>query len=61
MRLYVGITDGDWYESLAARPGLDEVNFWQPSGGPRSRPSSRTPRTDGRETTSVAPHLAGQS
>ena len=34
MRLYVGITDGDWYESLAARPGLEEVNFWQPSGGP---------------------------
>ncbi len=34
MRLYVGITDGDWYESLAARPNLEEVNFWQPSGGP---------------------------
>lgn len=32
MRLYVGITDRDWYQFLDARPGLDEVNFWQPSG-----------------------------
>jgi putative restriction endonuclease len=31
-RLYVGVTDRDWFEFLQARPGLDEVNFWQPSG-----------------------------
>lgn len=33
MRGYVGVTDTDWYRHLLARPHLDEVNFWQPSGG----------------------------
>jgi putative restriction endonuclease len=32
MRVYVGITDHDWYQFLSARPAIDEVNFWQPSG-----------------------------
>ena len=32
MRAYVGVTDGEWYQFLAARPALDEVNFWRPSG-----------------------------
>jgi putative restriction endonuclease len=32
MKLFVGVTDGDWFEHLRAIPGLDEVNFWQPSG-----------------------------
>jgi putative restriction endonuclease len=32
MKLYVGITDRDWYQFLSACLGLDEVNFWQPSG-----------------------------
>jgi putative restriction endonuclease len=32
VRAYVGVTDGDWFRFVAAR-GLDEVNFWQPSGG----------------------------
>ncbi|MEB2285877.1 MAG: restriction endonuclease [Polyangiaceae bacterium UTPRO1] len=32
MKLYVGITDRDWFEFLSRRPGIDEVNFWQPSG-----------------------------
>ncbi len=32
MRLRVGITDGDWFELLAAQPNLEEVNFWQPGG-----------------------------
>jgi putative restriction endonuclease len=32
MDLFVGVTDGDWYELLANQPGLDEVNFWQPGG-----------------------------
>lgn len=31
MRVYVGITDHDWYQFLSARPAIDEVNFWQPS------------------------------
>ena len=36
----VAITDHGWYEFLAARPDIDEVNFWTPSahhgfnGGP---------------------------
>jgi putative restriction endonuclease len=33
VRAYVGVTDGDWYRFLAARPDLDEVNFWRPGGG----------------------------
>jgi putative restriction endonuclease len=32
MKLWVAITDGDWYQYLRDRPGLDEVNFWQPGG-----------------------------
>ncbi|MFD0857012.1 HNH endonuclease [Actinomadura adrarensis] len=33
VRAYVGVTDGSWAAFLAARPQLDEVNFWRPSGG----------------------------
>lgn len=33
MKAYVGVTDGDWYRFLAARPELNEVNFWRPGGG----------------------------
>ncbi|GAA0947176.1 HNH endonuclease [Nonomuraea longicatena] len=32
MKAYVGITDGNWYRFLSARPGLTEANFWRPSG-----------------------------
>lgn len=32
MKTYVGVTDGEWYRYLAARP-IDEVNFWRPSSG----------------------------
>jgi putative restriction endonuclease len=32
MKAYVGVTDGDWYRYLAARPALNEVNFWRPGG-----------------------------
>jgi len=31
MRLYVGVTDGDWFRFLSSRGNVDEVNFWQPS------------------------------
>lgn len=31
-RAYVGLTDPDWHEFLAAQPRVDEVNFWQPHG-----------------------------
>jgi putative restriction endonuclease len=32
MRLFVGVTDGDWFELLARQASLEEVNFWQPGG-----------------------------
>lgn len=32
VKLYVGITDYDWFRFLAALPDVDEVNFWQPGG-----------------------------
>jgi hypothetical protein len=28
-----GMTDSSWYQFLAARPVVTEVNFWQPNGG----------------------------
>lgn len=31
-RLYVGVTDYDWYEHLHSIDNIEEVNFWQPSG-----------------------------
>ncbi len=33
MFAFVAVTDNDWYRHLASLPDLDEVNFWQPSGG----------------------------
>lgn len=27
----MGVTDGDWFRFLAARPHLQEVNFWRPN------------------------------
>lgn len=33
MKYWVGITDRHWFEFLAARPSIDELNFWQPRGG----------------------------
>ena len=32
MRFFVGITDRDWFDYLSGLGGVDEVNFWQPSG-----------------------------
>jgi putative restriction endonuclease len=32
MKAFVGITDWDWFELLSNQSGLDDVNFWQPSG-----------------------------
>jgi len=31
MKLYLGVTDQDWFDFLRSQPGIDEVNFWQPS------------------------------
>jgi HNH endonuclease len=35
MKLYVGVTDNDWYRFLSQLPNVDEVNFWQPGGKQR--------------------------
>jgi len=32
VQLWIANTDPDWFDFLAAQPGIDEVNFWQPSG-----------------------------
>ena len=37
LRAFIGITDWDWFELLRRQPGLDEVNFWQPSGSRQFR------------------------
>lgn len=31
MRIFVAITDNDWYQLHAVRKNVDEVNFWRPS------------------------------
>jgi len=33
MKFWVGITDNDWFDVVSRIPGIDEVNFWQPSEG----------------------------
>lgn len=37
MRAFVGVTDRQWFEFLRARPHIEELNFWQPSGRGRFR------------------------
>jgi len=32
MKAFVGITDNYWFAFLSQQQGIDEVNFWQPSG-----------------------------
>jgi len=32
VRLWVANTDHDWFDFLASQTGIDEVNFWQPTG-----------------------------
>lgn len=32
MKLWVAVTDNDWYRFLSQLPTVDEVNFWQPGG-----------------------------
>jgi len=31
MRIFVGVTDKDWFNLHASRANVDEVNFWRPS------------------------------
>lgn len=37
MRFYVAVTDDDWFGYLSNGGPIDEVNFWQPSGGRQFR------------------------
>jgi putative restriction endonuclease len=32
MKIYVGITDFDWFNYLSSINNIDEINFWQPGG-----------------------------
>ncbi|MER9636883.1 hypothetical protein [Mesorhizobium sp. M0228] len=32
IKIYVGVTDLDWFEFLSRRQDVDEVNIWQPGG-----------------------------
>jgi putative restriction endonuclease len=34
MKLFVGVTDFDWYAHLSAASDLEEVNFWSPGNAP---------------------------
>jgi len=31
MRIFIGVTDKDWFQLHASRDNVDEVNFWRPS------------------------------
>jgi putative restriction endonuclease len=35
MKLYIGVTDNDWYRYLSERSNVEEINFWQPGGKQR--------------------------
>jgi putative restriction endonuclease len=37
VRAHVGVTDRDWFDLLSNDPGLEEANFWQPSGSRQFR------------------------
>jgi putative restriction endonuclease len=32
MKIYVGVTDNEWFDYLSRLPEINEVNFWQPTG-----------------------------
>jgi putative restriction endonuclease len=32
MKLWIGVTDNDWFRFLRSLSGVEEVNFWQPGG-----------------------------
>ena len=31
MKLFVGVTDNEWFDFLSSLQDIDEVNFWRPS------------------------------
>ncbi len=38
MKLWIGVTDKDWFRFLRSLSGVEEVNFWRPGGKGNSRP-----------------------
>lgn len=36
-RIWIGVTDNDWFRFLREQPGIDEVCFWKPGQGPMFR------------------------
>ena len=36
MKLFVHVTDNDWFDVVSRVTGIDEVNFWQPGGGSKA-------------------------
>jgi hypothetical protein len=42
VRGLIANTDFDWFSFLKDRQPLEEVNFWQPSGGDEDRPRTFT-------------------
>jgi hypothetical protein len=52
MKGFIGVTDNDWFAFLSQQPGIDEVNFWQPSGQIQFR--SLIPTENKREVAEVA-------
>jgi putative restriction endonuclease len=43
MRMWLGVTDNNWFDFLSHAANVDEVNFWQPSGRALWQPSGRAP------------------
>jgi hypothetical protein len=37
MKRFVDVTDNGLFAFLSQQPGIDEVNFWQPSGASQFR------------------------
>lgn len=37
LKFYVAVTDSDWFKFLSSSGPVEEVNFWQPSGGRQFR------------------------
>jgi hypothetical protein len=57
VRAFVAVTDKDWYQFLAARPNLDEVNFWQPGGNRLFQALSSGDRSSSSFTIRTTPSL----
>ena len=43
MKAFIGVTDNDWFNFLSHQTGIEEVNFWTPSGKPLANFAPGTP------------------